>query len=55
MNGINAHKVKDSRINHPCWYIKVYAKRDIKKFYNYLYTDAELYLDRKKNLFDMMI
>ncbi len=30
---------------------KIEAKNDIEKFYEYLYKDATLFLERKKNLF----
>lgn len=50
-NCINAHKVKDLRQGKNCWYVKVYAKSDVEKFYQYLYNGATLFLERKKNLF----
>lgn len=53
MNNILAHKVKDSR--KETWYIKIYSKEEIKKLYRYLYNNADLYMERKRNLFDMMI
>ena len=54
-NYINAHIVKDSRKKKECWYVKIYSKLDIEKFYRYLYLDTYLYLDRKRSLFGMMI
>lgn len=54
-NYINAHKIKDSRDGTRCWYIKLYSRTDMKKFYEYIYSGAVLYLNRKKDLFDMMI
>lgn len=53
-NGINAHKVKDSR-KKDCWYIKIYSKDAVKKFYEYLYEDSKLHLKRKYDLFKKMI
>ena len=54
-NDITAHKVKDSRKEYNCWYVKIYSKKDMKKFYEFMYNGAVLYLDRKKDLFNMMI
>lgn len=54
-NYINAHIVKDSRKKKECWYVKIYSKLDIEKFYRYLYLDTYIYLDRKRSLFGMMI
>lgn len=54
-NSISAHKVKDSRKDKMIWYVKIYSKTDVKKFYDYIYSDCILCLSRKKNLFDMMI
>lgn len=52
-NDICAHKVKDSR--KATWYVKIYSKSDVKKLSTYLYNNADLYMQRKKNLFNMMI
>ena len=54
-NYINAHIVKDSRKKKECWYVKIYSKLDIEKFYRYLYLDTYIYLGRKRSLFGMMI
>lgn len=54
-NYINAHIVKDSRKKKECWYVKIYSKLDIEKFYRYLYLNTYIYLDRKRSLFGMMI
>lgn len=54
-NDITAHKVKDSRKDRNCWYVKIYSKKDIKKFHEFMYNGAVLYVNRKKDLFDMMI
>ena len=54
-NNINAHIVKDSRCDKECWYVKIYSKSEINKFYNYLYNDSNFYMKRKHNLFSMMI
>lgn len=53
-NGINAHKIKDSR-EKDCWYIKIYSKDAIKNFYEYIYKDSKLHLKRKYDLFKKMI
>lgn len=52
-NDILAHKVRDSR--KTSWYVKIYSKLDLNTLYKYLYSNADLYMQRKKNLFDMMI
>ena len=54
-NNINSHIVKDSRQNHLCWYVKIYSKEDVVRFYLYVYLDCTLYLKRKYNIFNMMI
>lgn len=54
-NKILAHLVKDSRQEHNTWYVKIYEKQSIKRFYEWVYCDADLYLTRKKNKFTEMI
>ena len=34
------------------YYIKIQNKYGVKKFYNYIYEDATIYLQRKKDIFD---
>lgn len=55
INDINAHKVKDSRKERNCWYVKIYSQKDMKRFHEFMYNGAVLYLNRKKDLFNMMI
>jgi len=53
--GINANLVKDSREYNDSWYVKIYDKKSIGKFYNWIYRDAGLYLERKQLIFNDMI
>ena len=41
--------------NHSHWYVKIYEKESLTKFYNWIYNDAELFLLRKKLKFTEMI
>ncbi|HFE9683268.1 TPA: LAGLIDADG family homing endonuclease [Clostridium perfringens] len=52
---IKAKIVKDSRKFHECWYVKIYEKNSILNLYKLMYTNAKLYMHRKKNVFNMMI
>lgn len=52
---ILSHVVKDSRVEHNSWYVKIYEKESLTKFYNWIYNDAELFLLRKKLKFTEMI
>jgi intein-encoded DNA endonuclease-like protein len=54
-NDVLSHVVKDSREDHISWYVKIYEKQSVKRFYEWIYTDAELYLSRKKLKFTEMI
>lgn len=52
---IHCSLIKDSRIDNNCWYVKIYSKEDIRKLYKYMYNYSSIYLDRKKELFRVMI
>lgn len=54
-NNINAHKIKELRIEKNTWYVKIYSKDDVRRLYEYMYKDCVLYMKRKKDLFNMMI
>lgn len=38
--------------NHFCGYMNLYKIKDVRNFYNYIYKDATIYLERKKEIFD---
>lgn len=52
---ISCRMVSDSRVNHNCWYVKIYSELYVKKFYEYIYKDALLFLERKHLRFIEMI
>ena len=51
--GFNARLNKDTR--HDAWYVKIYAQEDVLRFGEWLYEDAEFFLQRKKDLFDEIV
>lgn len=51
--GFNAHLNKDSR--HDAWYVKIYAQDDVLRFREWIYENAEIFLQRKKVLFDEIV
>ncbi|WP_461612898.1 LAGLIDADG family homing endonuclease [Clostridium sp. Marseille-QA1073] len=53
-NDIENTLVADSR-RSDAFYVKIYKKESIKKFYNYIYKDASLYIKRKHLKFAKMI
>lgn len=54
-SNIQCSLVKDSRDESNCWYVKIYSKESIRKLYKYMYNYSSVYLDRKKDLFKVMI
>lgn len=52
---IHCSLLKDSRKDHNCWYIKIYSREAIKNLYKYMYNYSSIYLDRKRDLFKVMI
>lgn len=53
-NGIGATIIKDSR-GKSVWYVKIYSRENIRKLFDYLYNDSEVFLKRKKDIFNKMI
>lgn len=47
-NGIVSHVLQDSRVENNSWYVKIYDRQSLKAFYEWIYRDADLYLERKK-------
>lgn len=52
---IKSSIVRDSRENTNSWYLKIYSVENIDKLYKYMYSNAKLYLARKKDKFKVMI
>lgn len=52
---INCTLVKDSRLDHNCWYVKIYSREAMINLYKYMYNYSSIYLDRKRDLFKVMI
>ncbi|MBU3136980.1 LAGLIDADG family homing endonuclease [Clostridium gasigenes] len=52
---IHCSLVKDSRRDNNCWYVKIYSREAIKRLYKYMYNYSSIYLDRKRDLFKVMI
>lgn len=53
--GINNVINIDKRRKEPFYLLDIKRKDDSKKFRDFIYQDAEMYLDRKKNIFTSMI
>ena len=51
--GFKTKVSKDKR--HNAFYIKIYSKTDVFKFKEHIYNEAEIYLNRKKVLFDDIV
>lgn len=52
---LNIYDCVISKNKSNCWYINWYRQEDIKKLYYYLYKDANVYLERKKNKFEKIL
>lgn len=52
---IRCSLLKDSRKDNNCWYVKIYSREGIKNLYKYMYNYSSIYLDRKRDLFKVMI
>lgn len=48
-NNIDSNIIKDCRKS--CYYLKIYKKDHIKLFFNYIYKDSTIYLQRKYKFF----
>ena len=46
---------KDSRVNHNTFYVAIYKKEYVKKFFEFIYKDCEVFMMRKYNKFINMI
>lgn len=42
-------RIKSS--TNKCWYFRISTKTQINKFYDWMYKDATIFLDRKKEVF----
>lgn len=51
INDIKSNIVKDSRKNHNCYYVKIYNKKSVLNFKNFIYKEANLFLQRKHSIF----
>lgn len=52
---ICAHVVEDSRTLHNCLYVKIYENKSVNNFFEWIYKDADIYLERKHSIFVNMI
>lgn len=55
MYGIQSNIYKDTRMNSKSFYIAIYKKESIKKFFEFIYEDCEIFMMRKYNKFINMI
>lgn len=53
-NKVKCSIVRDSRTDNKSWYVKIYSKESIRNLKKFMYTNAKLFLDRKKIKFEMM-
>lgn len=53
--GSKKYLYKDKRKKTDCWNIKINGDNTCKEFLDYIYKDATIYLERKKNKFDQFL
>lgn len=54
-NNIENNITQDSRLDNRAYYISIYKKKSVNNFFNFIYRDAEIYMNRKHDKFIDMI
>lgn len=55
IENIRLNKIKIHQMTDYCWKLQYGGKNNIKKFYNWLYKDSTIWLERKKHKFDEIL